>query len=438
MNDLGAGTAMRKFFTISATIGILSLSFPLFAQGATKSIAQTPMTLVTSLASFDQSVGMVVRGKMIYVIGTGTGVANTDGFVQALDSMGTVQWSLPLDNGSNVIATAATFDASGNIWVVGSAQTPSASPIASPTPSLSPTPTLSPSVSPSPTPSSTPTVLNPDGVKVDAAVPMRGDLTSLALWKISPSGVLLASYAREISSPFLIRNVIFANNAISMVGIIPTPAGHAGLFIQSDLNGTFGKPILVGKSDTELNALSKRSDGSLLLLGSSSETIAKQTNRGVKDGIVVTVTQAGKISSVVRSFNTASTRSWQSSTNSLFFGGDALATGKKEAVVTKFSSTLVPAWTMRFVSSSPALTADSSTSHFLLITSAVAIAGIKGWKPSKESALVVGLDSKGALNGAYGALTVSVPIAIGYSRDLGLVLLGLGPTGVSIFHALPR
>ena len=412
--------------------------FPLLAQGATRTITQTPMTLITSLASFDTSMGMVIRGKTIYVIGTGTGVAITDGFVQALDSSGAVQWSLQLDNGSNVIATAATFDASGNIWVIGSAQTPLASPVASPTPSFSPTPTLSPSMSPSPTPSSTPAVLNPDGVKVDAVIPMRRGLTSLELWKISPSGVLLASYAKEISSSFLIRNAIFANNSINMVGIIATPAGHAGLFIQSDLNGTFGKPILVGKSDTELNALSKRSDGSLLLLGSSSETIAKQANRGVKDGIVVAVTPAGKISLAVRSFNTATTRSWQSSTNSLFLGGDALSTGKKEAVVTKFSSTLIPTWTARFTSSSPALTADSSTSHFLLITSAQVIAGVKGWKPSKESALVVGLDSKGALNGAYGALAVSVPIAIGYSRDLGLVLLGLGPAGVSIFHALPR
>lgn len=424
---------MRKL-GILAAIAVFSISTPLLAQGATKTVTQTPMTLIASLSPSDQTVGMVVKGKTIYLIGTVTGVVSTDGFVQALDSTGAVQWSLPLDNGSNEIATAATFDSSGNIWVVGSAQTPNTSP----SPSASPSPTDSVSASPSATPTSTSTILNPDGITADPLVPMRKDVTSLALWKISPAGVLLATYATEIGSPFLVRGAIFANNSIALVGIIATATGHAGFLIQSDLNGSVAKPILVGKADTELNALAKKSDGSLVLLGSSSETIAKQVRKGVKDGIIVVMSQLGKISSVVRSSNSASTRSWQSGTSSFFLGGDALGTGKKEAVVTKFASTFVPTWTMRFLSPGPALTVDSPTSHFFLFPSVGAVTGIKGWKPSKASALTLSLDSKGVLNGAYGALPIATPMAIGYSRDLGVVVLGRGPTGVSIFHALPR
>lgn len=416
---------------VVAVIALLLVSIPFFAQGATKSLSLTPMTLVAQLSPSDQTVGMVVRGKTIYLIGTVTGVVSTDGYVQALDSTGTVQWTLPLDNGSNEIATAATFDPSGNIWVVGSAQTTNITP----RPSVSPSPNDSVTATPSVTPSST--VLNPDGITADPVVPMRRDLTSVALWKVSPAGVLLASYATEVGAPFLVRGAIFANNAINVVGIISTPSGHAGLLIQSGLNGVFTKAVLVGKADTELNAIAKKSDGSLVLMGSSSETIAKQTRKGVKDGIIV-VMSAGKISSVVRSSNSSSTRSWQSGTNSYFLGGSAIGSGKKEAVVTKFASTLVPTWTQRFTSSGPALTADSPTSHFFLFPSIGAVAGVKGWKPSKSSALTLSLDSKGALSGAYGAPSIATPMAIGYSRELGVVVLGRGPKGVSIFHALPR
>lgn len=427
-----------------AAIAVFSVSAPLVAQGATKPVVQVPMTLVASISPSSQTVGMVVKGRVIYLLGTVTGVVSTDGFVQALDSTGTILWSLPLDNGSNEIATAATFDSAGNLWVVGSAQTTNT--ILSPSPTPSPTNTVSASPSPSSTLTSTPTpsptftssVLNPDGIIRDPLVPMRRDLSAITLWKISPSGVLLATYATELGSAFLVRGAIFANNSIAVVGIISTPTGRAGFLIQSDLNGSFSKPVLVGKSDTVLNALAKKSDGSLVLLGSSSETIAKQGRKGIHDAISVVMTQAGKMISVLRSSNTASNRSWQSGTNSFFFGGDSLSSTKQEAVVTKFGSTFAPTWTTRFASSGAALAVDAPASHFFLFPSIGAVAGVKGWKPSKSAALTLSLDSKGALNGAYGALPISTPMAIGYSRELGIVVLGRGPTGVSVFHTLPR
>lgn len=428
---------MRKLGVLAA-IGVFSVTSAFLAQGATKSITQTPMTLIAKLSQSSQTVGMVVKSKTIYLIGTVTGVVSTDGYVQALDSSGNILWSLPLDNGSNEIATAATFDSAGNMWVVGSAQTTNTILIPSPTPSPTDSVSTSPSTTPSPTPTPTSTVLNPDGIIPDPLVPMRRDLTAITLWKISPSGVLLATYATEIGSAFLVRGAIFANNLIDVVGIISTPSGRAGFLIQSDLNGLFSKPVLVGKSDTVLNALAKKSDGSLVLMGSSSEAIAKQGRKGIHDAISVVMSQAGKIISVLRSSNMASNRSWLSGTNSFFLGGDALDSTKQEAVVTKFASTFAPTWTMRFASSGPALTADSPTSHFFLFPSVGAIAGVKGWKPSKASALTLSLDSKGVLNGAYGAPAITTPIAIGYSRGLGIVVLGRGPTGVSVFHTLPR
>ena len=135
---------MRKI-AILAAIAVLLVSVPILAQGATKSIAQIPMTKVATLSPSNQVVAMVVRGKSIYLIGTVTGVVSTDGFIQALDSTGAVQWSVPLDNGSNEIATAAAFDSSGNLWVAGSAQTSNTS--------FNPTPVDTSTATPAPTPS---------------------------------------------------------------------------------------------------------------------------------------------------------------------------------------------------------------------------------------------------------------------------------------------
>lgn len=411
-------------------IALSLVSVPILAQGATKSVAQVPMTKIATLSPSSQVVGMVVRGKMIYLIGTVTGVVSTDGFIQALDSTGAVHWSVPLDNGSNEIATAAAFDSAGNLWVAGTAQTTNTT--------FSPTPVDTATATPSPTPSPTSTVLNPDGVGVVALIPMRPDLSSLALWKISPAGTLLATYTAPMGSAFYVRGINVSKNSVAVVGTISTASGLAGLLIQSDLNGTFGKPLVVGKVDTQLTSVIRKADGSLVLLGSSSETIAKQSRKGIKDGIIVVVSPAGKISSAIRSSNIASTRWWMSGTNSLFLGGVATGKAKTEAVVTKFGSTLVPSWTLRFASIGYALTADSPTSHFFVFASVGAVAGVKGWKPSKASALTLSLDSKGVLNGAYGAPAIENPIAIGYSRDLGIVVLGQGPAGVSVFHTLPR
>lgn len=427
-----------KKLAIVLSSALLLVSFPLLAQGATKPITQIPMTLVTKLSPSDQTVGMVVRGKIIYLFGTITGVVSTDGFIQALDATGTVQWSLPLDNGGNEIATTATLDATGNIWVVGSAPKNFLSSSPSPTVSSTATPIPTLSATPTPTPIPSPSLLNPDGVTVVSPIPMRPDLTSLSLWKVSPAGALLATYTVDIGSAFLPRAVSIVNNSIAVAGIVSTTSGLAGVVIQADVNGNFGKPLIVGRANTQFKAIAKKSDGSLVVLGSSSETIANQKRRGNQDGVVVVISPAGKISSVVRSFNTSSARSWNSATNSLFFGGDAIGKAKTEAVVTKFGSTLAPTWTVRYASASPALTVDSPSSHLLLFASVGAITGVKGWKPRKGSALVLSLNSKGVLNGAYGASAITGPMAIGYSRDLGVVVLGWGPAGVSVFHTLPR
>ncbi len=440
---------MRKLSIILLPLMFL-LSFPVMAQGVLPTLSVKQMPLLTKLSGADQISGMLVKGKIIYLFGNVTGVASTDGYIQAIngaDGTGLVQWSLPLDSGQNEIATAATSDSTGNIWVLGSTATPSTpttTPTGTPTPTPTPisTPTATPT--PIPTPTATPTAtlnptaraptLNPDSVQIDPASSMRRDLTSVILWKISRNGTLLGTYTVEMNRPVLVRSVISTPTGISFTGILATPNGFAGFYAISDLNGIIGKPLIVGKADTEFNALAKMNNGSVAFFGASSESLAGTKLVGNRDGIISSAAATGIMGKVIRSSNAKSARSWQSVSRKFFLGGDALTSGKMEAVVTKFSSALLPTWTARYPSSTPAITADGVTSYFALFSPTSAIPRIKGWKIGNS--LILAFNAKGALTGVYG--TAGQPISMGFSQELGLVVLSRGTLGVSIFHALTR
>ena len=444
---------MRKLSLILLPLTFF-LSFPVIAQGVLPSFSVKPMPLLAKVSGNDQISGMLVKGKIIYLFGNITGVASTDGYIQAIngaEGTGLVQWSLLLDSGQNDIATAATSDLAGNIWVLGSSVTsssstptatptptlnPSATPTPTPTPTATPTPTLNPSATPTPTAPATsvaPT-LNPDSVQVDLATGMRRDLTSVILWKIPRTGTLLGTFSVEMKRPVLVRSVISTPTGIAFAGILAAPTGFAGFYATSDLNGVIGKPLVIGKVDTELNALAKMTKGSVALFGASSESLAGTKLVGIRDGIISTIAGPGILGKVIRSSNVKSARSWQSASGKFFLGGDALTSGKMEAVVTKFSSAMRPTWTLRYPSSTPAITADGVTSYFALFSPTSAIPRIKGAKVGNS--LTLAFDPKGALTGAYGV--TGQPISMGFSQELGLVVLSRGTLGVSIFHALTR
>lgn len=400
---------------------LLLATVSMVAQGATPAVTIQPMTLIAKIASEDQAYGMLVRGKSIYLFGNITGVVSTDGYVQALDATGQVQWSLALGAGQNEIATAATIDARGSIWILGSS--------AAATPVPSPYDTATVTSAPS-------TTLNPDLVHVDPVLPVRQDLTNVIVWKVSRSGTLLGTFTLAMNRPVLVRTAISTSSGIAFAGIASTNSGNAGFYATSDLNGLMSKPLNVGKVDSELNALAKMENGTVGIFGASSESISGTKLMGKRDGIISLVSVLGKLGKVLRSSHVKSTRSWQSATNSIFLGGDSVTAGKMEAVVTKFSPAFVPTWTTRYPSSSPAMTVDGTISHFALFSPTSLIQGVKGWKPAEGTSVALAYNSRGAITGAY--RVAGMPISIGYSRDLGVVVLGRGTLGVSIFHTLTR
>ena len=191
--------------------------------------------------------------------------------------------------------------------------------------------------------------------------------------------------------------------------------------------------------DTSLDVVIRRSDGSQIVIGSSIDTILDKRVQGLRDGIIVSVAQTGKISQVIRSSAAKASRNWGSATSTFLFGGEVITGKKIESSVTKFSNTFTPTWTYRFASTGPVLNAlGPSKSHYSFFASTAAITNISGWNPKRAIGLVIAFDSKGALMGAHSASALTEPRAVAYSKDLGLVVAGTSGDTVSIFNLNSR
>jgi len=345
-------------------------------------------------------------------------ISNTDGLnsnivLSAMDVNGVAQWQKTIDSGVDEVAMSAGVDSAGNIWLAGfSAEK-----------SLIETATA-------------PVVAeNPDSVVIEALPPLRSDSNQLTLWKISPVGDVLATYISPQDVPGLISAISINNTGVSIIGQI-----HESPFLQTmSSTGIFEKVIQIGTSKTTLNAVVRNSDGSTNIFGSSSETLAKKKVAGVRDGILMKVSKAGVITSVVRSSAVKADRSWLSADNSLLLSG-YVKTGKViETAITKFSSTFAPSWTIRIPSNGASAAISNGSSTYAALGSKVEIKYIVGWKPVGNQLLLVAFDSKGQISSAYGSTDLSYPISITYSKELGVVGLAKSSDGLtSIFHLASR
>ncbi len=121
-----------------------------------------------------------------------------------------------------------------------------------------------------------------------------------------------------------------------------------------------------------------KTGNNFILVGSSAEKLFSQPVSGLKDGIVVTLSPSFGFISILRSFNSQSSRTWFYSTATNFLGGSAITGEKREAVVTKYSNKWLPEWTTRFSAIGAARVVDVTTTlHLALISSTGAVPGLK-------------------------------------------------------------
>ena len=387
---------------------IAAFLFTPAVNAAPKKISVKPMQLVTTVGTPDEVSGVVVSGKSLIVYGSKASKA----YARAVDTTGKELWNLSLDQSPASIATAAAVDSAGDIWIAG------ATPLA-----LGLTP---------PSPAATP--VNPDNA---AATPTTavGNLQAVTIWKLTAAGVLASTNTLPTSSVVFPTAISVDRNGASIVGIIGTEKGSAGFFVNSDKAGVFSKLLQIGSVSTTADAVVRHTDGSFTVAGSSSETLAGKKVAGVTDGVLIKISKALKITSVIRSSAVKGKRIWNSATSTLLLGGEVVAAGKTETAITKFSSSFTPTWTYRFASTGPAVTVGSTYAAFISTGATPQL----NWNPKVATPLLLTFDAKGAITAAdSGPIGQKEVLGAVLSKELGLLVVTSSADTVSIFTLIPR
>ena len=391
---------MKRFlpFVLISTFLVIS---PAYA--APIKVAVKPLKLLTSISDSEGTAGILVAGRSIILYGT----SGENSFARAIDVNGQTLWNIELDPNSPSIATSGVIDGEGNIWIAGA------------------TSLLRPTPSPSPSP-----VLNPDSLTPIPEV-FHSELSALALWKIPVGSTEPILFTSQQSSPVLIRAIAVDKNGISLVGIARASKGSAGFVTSVSLSGEFGVPVFIGKTSTTLDAVVRNFDGSTSVTGASAETIGGKKLAGVVDGVIVKLSKANTILTVVRSSASKAKRNWNSATPTFLLGGE-VATGKNiESAVTKFTKSYVPSWTYRFLSTGPVFTLGSA---FALFASTGAIPQLNKWAPKSPQPILLKFDSKGSIIQASNAPSDQEEIiAITNSKELGILCLTKNAQTISVF-----
>ncbi len=379
------------------------------ASAAPKAVAVKKLDIVASAVSAE---GLVATGKTL-VTYSNTGSTNSNIELTGLDVTGVQQWLRTIDSGVDEIATAATVDAAGNIWLAGSS--------AAVTVPESVTAAIA--------------AENPDGVVAEELPKVRSDMNQITIWKLSPIGELLATFLSVQTSPALVSALSVNSSGISLVGVL----ADRPFLLSATPTGVFAKPLFIGTNKSALNAVVRSPDGSVNLFGESSETLGGKKVAGARDGILVKVSKAGAITSVVRSSAIKAQRSWLAADSTLTLTGYVKSGKVIESAFTKFNSSFVPTWTMRIPStgSSTVLTAAGTT--YGALSSNSAIKGVTGWKPTTPTLLLATFTNKGVMTGAYADSQLSAPISLVYTKELGLCGLARGSAdSISIFRLATR
>ena len=396
---------MKRFvaFVVLASLVIVPVS-----QAAPKKISVKPMQLLTTIGTPDEVSGAVVSGKSIIIFGTKSSKA----YARAIDRTGKELWNLTLDQSAASVATSAAVDSAGDIWIAGA--TPLATGLTPPAPTVTP--------------------LNPDNAVIPPSV-FIGDLQAVSIWKVSAAGALLFTNTLPTSSVLFPTAITVDKNGASVVGIIANEKGNAGFLANVDATGAFSKLLQIGAVSTTADAVARHGDGSFTVAGSSAETLAGKKVAGITDGILVKVSKALKITSVVRSSVAKGKRIWNSASNSLLLAGEVVAGGKTESAITKFSLAYAPSWSYRFASTGPTLSA-SATQAFFISTGAVAQLN---WNPKTPTPLLLTFDSKGLITAAdSGPIGQKEVLGLLISKEFGVLALTSSTESVSIFTLLPR
>ena len=363
------------------------------AQAAPKSIAIKPFVQLTKDVTAE---GMVVTSKAIITYANIVG-QSSDIELRAIDFAGVQIWSKIIDSGRDEVATAIGADAQGSIWLAGNS---------------------APEI-PTETSTAIAGALDPDSVTVETPTEIRGDMKNVSLWQFSVSGDLLSQTDLKLTQLAVVDGISINKTGASV--LLSRDSGQSLALVKA---GKLEKEIKIGTIKSKFSSVFRGADGSTSLFGSSSETLGGKKLAGKVDGILLKVSKAGSVSSVVRSSAAGAVREWQSATATNFLTGVVKSGKKTETAMTKFNPAFVPTWTTRFPSTGTSLAAPGAKgSVFSIFEPTTALKGVTGFKQRKGQSVALQFDSKGILIGAFTNLLLSAPFVAGYSAEAGLVVL---------------
>lgn len=372
---------------------VLAMSFLTPAHAAQKNIA---VKKIEKLVVAPDAELLIASGSSIILI-SNVDTPTAQISISALDASGAAIWQKKIESQQDEIASAVTSDNEGNIWLAGFASREK---------------TIE-----SATATETATVTNPDAVVAEDYPDMREDLRVLKAWKISPLGEVITQYTKELSEPGLINGISVNTSGISIVGqFLGRP-----FLITANQSGVFSKMYFVGTSKTVINTVVRNTDSTSNLFGASTEKLGGKNLAGKRDGILMKVGKSGSITSVVRSSIAKGDRAWLSSDSNLLLSGYVKSGKVVESAITKFNSAFVPTWTIRIPSTGESLALTAGKNSYAALTSNSTVKSLIGWKPTKSQLLLLTFDSKGMITAASGISDLSSPIALSYSKELGVV-----------------
>jgi len=339
---------------------LLVLSALLLTLTPSASAVITPKPMV-QLAQVDAAaINVISSASQVAVIGN----REKNGFIQFLNGP-----TVELTAGVESFVSAATSDNAGNFYVVGA----SSNPIVGTLPPIS-------------------GILNPDNVVSDPVSSNKSDAINLIYWKLDSAGTLIETQSMAMPSAVIPNSVIVDASAITVAGTSYANPGNNGFIVNWN-----GKPTFLGKSATQIHAITKLSDGTLVAVGQSADKLLNTTLKGKIDGFLAKYVN-GKFTTVQRSSEAKSNRAWRSATSNLLLGGNV----NNVAAITKFNSNFQPTWTDRYPSSGPALTATAGKLNYGALVSAGAIKALPTWKTwkNKNAILVLTFDGKGLISAA--------------------------------------
>ena len=361
------------------------------AQGAPKAISVKQLKVFSQGSSAE---AIVASSKAIFTYENIIGVS-ADIKVRAFDFTGTEIWSKTVDSGLDELATAMAIDSQGTLWLVGNI-----------------------ALAPQPESTTAATVaLNPDGIELENIPPLRADMKNISIWQISATGEVIGQ--SSIAMVALIDAIAVSSSGLS---ILASRENEPLLITLSQ--GKFSKELKIGSAKTKLSAITRSSDGTTYLFGSSSETLGGKKLVGRVDGILIKVAKTGIITSVVRSSAPKAIRDWQSTTSSLFVTGSVKSGTTVESAITKFNSSFLPSWTTRISSTGRTLASSGANGSFYAILEPTsAIKGVTGFRAIKGQSVVLQFDSKGLMISAFTSAELTSAISSTYSSTAGLFLL---------------